>query len=806
MMAMRRKCVAEDFKLRIMGSENIHAQNDFSGRMKMIYVIRGKMNIVTEYDTYKVYQGSVVAINIGTRFSYGGVSEDIIVSEFDFPQSAFKLGTYDHIGYVWCNSAVEPQRDYSMLREAMTAILRRYLISQEKGYYFISGFYQIIQILEDSFLVGKEQIKGKISENEQRVSQIIDYIETNFTEEVSLAELSERLNLSVPYLSKFIKDNLGMTFSNYVNIMRLKYAGNQLLSTESSVTRIAMDSGFSNMRTFNKAFLDQFKTTPSEFRKKTSDLAAVKRKREMQEKKIFKEVEQILTKDDEKKASTLEYDFDSRALHCIGKSSTWNKIISIGSIAELKNGSVRKALITYGQKISAKYVRFWNIFTNEMNLGKCISDNDADYDYGYLDECLDFLIENDFIPYWHLAFIPKEFNMNQNIVEEVHIQYKSLDEIESAFRALIKHLLHRYSKNILNQWIFDLWYPQLYFKQIPEFIKAGGGIDYLEMMYKVIKEYLPQNKIGAANFSMVYGKENIRLEIQELIRRKITPDFISYIAYPYVFDKKNSRRWILFDEYIYKQMSDYWEIISETEWKDIPLWLTEFGLSAFQRNHLNDTRFRGSYIIATILQLIGSMETIGTYILNDSYLSAVDTSQMLFGGSGLTTKGGMLKPAFFAMNFLSGLEEYCIGKNKNCIVTSDGKDNYVLVCHNLGKLPVDILCDSENTVVQDVINDSTYEGTQKEFIFHIKGAEPGRYKVTENIVDSEHGDIMNWVMSNYMDAGLSTEEQMSLAVGVMPKMRISSEIVGKDGILTVRSCLAVNDFASYKIVRLEGTV
>lgn len=803
MVRERKEYMVENFKLKIMNRKNLHAQSDFRGTVKIIYIIQGTITVATRYESYKMYTEDLIVINNGTRFSYDRISDDIIVTEFDLPQTVFTKEDSGYIGYVWCNSVAEPQKDYSSLREIINNILRRYLLSHKRGYYFTAGFCQIIQILEDSFLMSNEQIKRRIPENEQRVSQIVAYIESNFNQEISLSDLSDLLNLSVPYLSKFIRDNFGMTFSRYVSILRLKYAGSRLISTNYSVTRIAMDSGFSNMKAFNQAFIRQYGVTPSEFRIKMADTGTAGA--ELQESELFCEAEEILTKEDTVRKNKTVYRINVKNTDMLRVAPTWNNLISIGSISELRSASVRRALLAYRQKIPVIYVRFWNVLTNEMNLGKYISENDLDYDYEYLDECLDFLLDNDFIPYWHLAFISKEFTVEQNIVEEIHIRYRSLDEIGGAFRALVKHLMHRYGKHVLNKWIFDLWYPQPYFVSQPDFLREGDGLDYLEMIYKILKDYLPDVKIGAANFSMVYGKQRIKDEMNRMISRKIFPDFVSCISYPYEIES-GVRRWIFYDEFIYKQMISYRMLIDDTVWKGLPIYIVEFGLSAFQRNLLNDTRFRGAYIISTILQVIGNVDMTGTYILNDSYLSATDTNQMLFGGSGLMTKTGIKKPAFFAMLFLSRMEEYCVKKTRNYILTTDMRNNYVLICHNLGRLPVDILYGSEQTITRDSINRDFCEGIPAEFEFDIEGVTPGKYKVTENKIDSEHGDVVNWVSRNYTEAGLSADEQSDLQAMILPRMRILSVTVGSDGIMSFYCRLKVNDFVLYRMTKMEEDV
>ena len=50
------------------------------------------------------------------------------------------------------------------------------------------------------------------------------------------------------------------------------------------------------------------------------------------------------------------------------------------------------------------------------------------------------------------------------------------------------------------------------------------------------------------------------------------------------------------------------------------------------------------------------------------------------------TKNGIVKPSGYAFRFLNRLEDYLIGKNDHCVVTTDQKNSYGIVCHNCSRL------------------------------------------------------------------------------------------------------------------------
>lgn len=103
-------------------------------------------------------------------------------------------------------------------------------------------------------------------ELEQR---LLLYLDAHYTEELSLESLSKEFGVSRFVLSRIFTEKLHTTFPDYVNSRRLDYARDLLLSTELSVTQIALDAGFGSSRTFFRAFQDSFHTTPGTYRRQT---------------------------------------------------------------------------------------------------------------------------------------------------------------------------------------------------------------------------------------------------------------------------------------------------------------------------------------------------------------------------------------------------------------------------------------------------------------------------------------------------------------------------------------------------------
>ena len=70
------------------------------------------------------------------------------------------------------------------------------------------------------------------------------------------------------YISKLFKKSMGMTFNQYVNLLRIREGQKLLSTTKKSIDEITYLCGYTSTRTFNRNFLEITGSTPSDFRKK----------------------------------------------------------------------------------------------------------------------------------------------------------------------------------------------------------------------------------------------------------------------------------------------------------------------------------------------------------------------------------------------------------------------------------------------------------------------------------------------------------------------------------------------------------
>ena len=99
------------------------------------------------------------------------------------------------------------------------------------------------------------------------IEAVILYVREHFTEDISLDMLAEKYGTYPQYLSKRIKQCLGLTFHDYISSLRIEKAKELLSSTAKEINEISKESGFVSRNTFLRVFKKYTGVTPSEYRK-----------------------------------------------------------------------------------------------------------------------------------------------------------------------------------------------------------------------------------------------------------------------------------------------------------------------------------------------------------------------------------------------------------------------------------------------------------------------------------------------------------------------------------------------------------
>lgn len=100
-----------------------------------------------------------------------------------------------------------------------------------------------------------------------RVNRVIDYIETNISEDLSLTELADVAHFSPFHFHRIFRGMVGETLNDFIQRIRVEKAAAKLvLNPKKSITEIAFDCGFSSSSAFARSFRETYGMNASDWR------------------------------------------------------------------------------------------------------------------------------------------------------------------------------------------------------------------------------------------------------------------------------------------------------------------------------------------------------------------------------------------------------------------------------------------------------------------------------------------------------------------------------------------------------------
>lgn len=102
------------------------------------------------------------------------------------------------------------------------------------------------------------------------IRRILVYLDRHYREPVTMQTLAGVFGYNRSYLSRVFNEYIGEGFSAYVNQLRTRHAARLIQTSDASMAQIAEAAGFSNTRSFNRAFMQLYKITPLSYKKHKS--------------------------------------------------------------------------------------------------------------------------------------------------------------------------------------------------------------------------------------------------------------------------------------------------------------------------------------------------------------------------------------------------------------------------------------------------------------------------------------------------------------------------------------------------------
>lgn len=102
--------------------------------------------------------------------------------------------------------------------------------------------------------------------SQETLRRITTFLDEHYSEKLTLEDLSNFTQYNRTYISTFFKAKTGINFHKYLTRVRLQHAAYEIVSTSKTLTEIAVDNGFSELKLFNNSFRTAFNKSPTEYR------------------------------------------------------------------------------------------------------------------------------------------------------------------------------------------------------------------------------------------------------------------------------------------------------------------------------------------------------------------------------------------------------------------------------------------------------------------------------------------------------------------------------------------------------------
>lgn len=160
--------------------------------------------------------------------------------------------------YIDAETAEALKKHITMIKENMN---KKNPIDRWKNIHCIAGFLDLVyEIAKNSETENKPVIINKT------IQAVLNYINNNYAENLSIASLSKQFGLSPSYLSRSFSAYTGRSIYNYIQYRRIMLA-KEMICADKPFMDVALECGFNDYSCFLRAFTKSTGKTPREYKK-----------------------------------------------------------------------------------------------------------------------------------------------------------------------------------------------------------------------------------------------------------------------------------------------------------------------------------------------------------------------------------------------------------------------------------------------------------------------------------------------------------------------------------------------------------
>lgn len=118
----------------------------------------------------------------------------------------------------------------------------------------MGSLYAIFGMLYDSGFVTEYKTSKRGAGQTAAISKLVEWIDENYTEQITLPTLAQRVGMTPNYLCRIFKEYTGNTPIEYVNLVRVEGVCNDIAHGQRNITTAAINNGYNDLSYFCKVF------------------------------------------------------------------------------------------------------------------------------------------------------------------------------------------------------------------------------------------------------------------------------------------------------------------------------------------------------------------------------------------------------------------------------------------------------------------------------------------------------------------------------------------------------------------------
>ena len=236
---------------------NLGPQPHLHKEIEIIYVVKGESNAYADRKHYRIKSGDMfISFPNQVHYYEGSVPGQYYLL-------IINLSTLHGLKEIMYNN-IPVSNLISLPKGNEIAKLLKRAIKAEGNYCetLKAGFLNLAL----GYIMEELELTPRIDSDHSTLKDILYYCSHNFTNDISLDDVSENIHLSKYHISHLFNEKLGINFNSYINMLRINKACDLLAETELKTADISEEVGFGSIRSFNRAFLKTMKTTPLKYR------------------------------------------------------------------------------------------------------------------------------------------------------------------------------------------------------------------------------------------------------------------------------------------------------------------------------------------------------------------------------------------------------------------------------------------------------------------------------------------------------------------------------------------------------------